>query len=74
MVVFLTSQLLQEALNRRISVQPSLREKQDPISKITKAKRAGGMAQAVEHLPIKHKAQYHQKIKNHVCNIIWQDN
>jgi hypothetical protein len=28
----------------------------NPISKITKARRAGGVAQAVEHLPNKHKA------------------
>jgi hypothetical protein len=29
---------------------------QDSIPKITKAKRAGGMTQVVEHLPSKHKA------------------
>jgi hypothetical protein len=33
--------------NRKISVQVT---KQDPISKITYAKRAGGMVQVVEHL------------------------
>jgi hypothetical protein len=30
--------------------------KQNPISKITRAKRIGGMAQAVEYVPSKHKA------------------
>jgi hypothetical protein len=34
-------------------VQVSLGKKQDPISKITRAKKAGGVAQAVEHLPSK---------------------
>jgi hypothetical protein len=29
---------------------------QDPISKITKTKRAGGMIQVIEHVPSKHKA------------------
>jgi hypothetical protein len=33
-----------------------LGKKQDPISKITRAKRAGGVVQAVEYLPNKHKA------------------
>jgi hypothetical protein len=33
-----------------IVVQASLGKKQDPSSKITKAKRAGGIAQAVERL------------------------
>jgi hypothetical protein len=41
---------------------------QDPIQKITKAKRAGSVAQVLECLPSKYKAlnsipQYHQKIK-----------
>jgi hypothetical protein len=31
-------------------------KKLDPISKITRAKRAGGVAQAVEPLPSKHEA------------------
>jgi hypothetical protein len=39
-----------------MTVQEGLGKKQDPISKITKAKGAGGMAQAVECLPYKHKA------------------
>jgi hypothetical protein len=29
---------------------------QDPITKVTRVKRAGGVAQAVEHFPSKHKA------------------
>jgi hypothetical protein len=33
-----------------IAVQASLVMKQDPISKITKAERAGGVTQVVEHL------------------------
>jgi hypothetical protein len=37
-------------------VQSSLGKKQDPISKITRATRATGMAQVVEHLPSKKEA------------------
>jgi hypothetical protein len=40
----------------RIMVQTSLGKKRDPISKITRAKRAGGVAQVVEPLPSKCKA------------------
>jgi hypothetical protein len=43
----------QEALNRTITVQASLDKKQYSISKITRAKRAGGMAQVVDYLPSK---------------------
>jgi hypothetical protein len=40
-------------------VQANLGIKEDPLSKITRAKRAGGMmAQVVESLPSKHKAQF----------------
>jgi hypothetical protein len=39
--------------NRRIVVQGSPSIRQDPISKITRATRAGDMAQVVEHLPRK---------------------
>jgi hypothetical protein len=42
--------------NRKSLVQAGLGIKQDPASKITKAKRAGSMAQAIEYLPIKCKA------------------
>jgi hypothetical protein len=49
----LSSQLWPEAYNRRIVVQAHLSKKQDLISKITRAKRSGGMAQVVEHLPSK---------------------
>jgi hypothetical protein len=40
--------------NRVLPDQP--RRKWDPISKITRAKREEGMAQALKHLPRKHKA------------------
>jgi hypothetical protein len=40
------------SINRRI-IQVDPEKKQDPISKITKAKRARGVAQVVEHLPSK---------------------
>jgi hypothetical protein len=39
--------------NLRITVQADLDRKQDPISKVTRTKRAGGMAQVVEHLASK---------------------
>jgi phosphatidate phosphatase PAH1 len=47
---------MQEALNRSITGQTSLGKKQDPISKITRTKRAGGIVQVVECLPSKHEA------------------
>jgi hypothetical protein len=51
----------------RIIVQAGLGKKQDPISKIIRTKRAGGMAQVVECLISKHetefKFQYHKKKK-----------
>jgi hypothetical protein len=40
----------------RMVVQIGPGIKQKPISKITKAKRTGGVAQVVEHLPSKHRA------------------
>jgi hypothetical protein len=43
----LPSQLTVGNINRRIAVQAELDKKQDPISKITRAKRAGGVAQVV---------------------------
>jgi hypothetical protein len=42
------------SINRRITVQARLGKKQDPISKITRAKRVGGVKQAVEYLPRKY--------------------
>jgi hypothetical protein len=42
-------------LNRRI-VQAGLGKKQDPLSKITRAKITAGVVQAVKHLPHKHQA------------------
>jgi hypothetical protein len=42
--------------NRRIKVQLAWAKKQDPISKITRGKRTGGVAQVVEHLLSNHKA------------------
>jgi hypothetical protein len=44
----LSSQLCQEAWNRRVMVQAGLGKTWDPISKIIRAKRAGGVAQAIE--------------------------
>jgi hypothetical protein len=44
--------------NRRIMIQVGLGKVRDPISKITRAKWAGGVAQVVEHLLHKHKPQY----------------
>jgi hypothetical protein len=43
-------------VNRRIVVQAGVGIKARPIQKITKAKRAGGMAQVAECLPSKYKA------------------
>jgi hypothetical protein len=37
-------------------VQASLNRKQDPISKVTTAKRVGGMTQVIENLPSKNEA------------------
>jgi hypothetical protein len=37
-------------------VQAKLSKKEDPMSKITRAKRAGGVTEEVEHLPSKQKA------------------
>jgi hypothetical protein len=55
-----------ESTNRRFAIQASLSKKQDPTSKVNRAKRAGGVAQAAEHLPSKYKAefkpQYCQKV------------
>jgi hypothetical protein len=39
------------SINRRTVVQPGLVKKQDPVSKMTRTKRAGDMAQVAEHLP-----------------------
>jgi hypothetical protein len=46
----------QRSTNGRIPVWDSLGIKQEPISEITKAKRAGGVIQMVEHLPSKCRA------------------
>jgi hypothetical protein len=42
---------MQEAEIRRIKAQAHLVKKQDQMSKITRAKRAGGVIQVVECLP-----------------------
>jgi hypothetical protein len=42
-------------IGRRIMVQ-DWPQKKDPIQKITKTKRAGGVAQVVECLPTKHES------------------
>jgi hypothetical protein len=43
-------------INRRVVVQASPGMKQDPISKITNPKGAGGVTHMVEHLPSKYEA------------------
>jgi hypothetical protein len=50
---WLSSQLWWEAL--KDTVNADLDKKQDPKFKIAGAKRAGGMAQVVKHLPSKNK-------------------
>jgi hypothetical protein len=50
----LSSQLGGKFKHRRVTVQACFGKKQDPIYQITRAKRAGGMAEAVEYLPCKH--------------------
>jgi hypothetical protein len=42
------------SINRRVMVQAGLGKKQQTISKI--AKSSGGLAQAIQHLPIKREA------------------
>jgi hypothetical protein len=53
------------SINREIIVQEGLGKKWDLISKVSTAKRAGGIAQVVEHLPDKwspqFKPQYHKE-------------
>jgi hypothetical protein len=41
------------SINRRVMVQAGPAIKQNAISKISVVRRAGGMAEAVEHLPSK---------------------
>jgi hypothetical protein len=55
--IYLLSKLHNEVKNRRIKVKASLNIKQDPISKITNAKRVGRVAQVVECLPSKHEVE-----------------
>jgi hypothetical protein len=45
-----------ESINKRLAFQAGLDKKQDPSSKITRTKKAGGIAEAVESLPNKCKA------------------
>jgi hypothetical protein len=45
-----------EKFKQKIMVQAWSDKKQDPISKVTHEKRAGRVAQVVEHLPGEHKA------------------
>jgi hypothetical protein len=45
-----------EIVKWSIAVQVSLDKKPVPLSKIIRAKSAGGKAQTVQHLPSKHKA------------------
>jgi hypothetical protein len=50
----LSSLATQGSTNKRIPVQAFPGIKQDPISKITNAKRNGGVAQVVMQMPSKH--------------------
>jgi hypothetical protein len=57
----------------RVVVQASLSKKQDPISKISRVKRDGGIVCMVEHLPSK----YEPRIQTPVplpkkCPDIWE--
>jgi hypothetical protein len=47
---------MQGSTKRGAAVQTDPDIKQDPISKLTNAKRPGKVIQEVEHLPSKHKA------------------
>jgi hypothetical protein len=57
----------------RIVVPAGLGKKWDPISKITRAKKVGGMAQAAESLPSKHKAlsPNSSTTKNNKTKLFW---
>jgi hypothetical protein len=48
--------------NRRIVVQSGLGKKQGPISKITRAKRAGRVPQVIDCLPSKQNNRYHWEV------------
>jgi hypothetical protein len=50
----LSPQQFGKAKTRNITVQVSLVKKQEPVSKITRAKRAGSMAPVVKHPLHKH--------------------
>jgi hypothetical protein len=57
MTVYACNPSYWEALSRRIMVRGWHWEKTwDPIKKLNKTKRAGSVAQVVEHLPSKHEA------------------
>jgi hypothetical protein len=56
------------SINRRIVVQTGLGKKQECISKITRAKRAGGMAQEGECLPSNRKSLSSKPLEAHACN------
>jgi hypothetical protein len=51
------------SVNRRTVVQAGQGINVRPISKITKVKRAGNMAEVIEQLPSKHEAPYSQNKK-----------
>jgi hypothetical protein len=51
-----SSQATWGSIHRRIVDQSGQDKKPDPISKITRGKLAGGMAQVVEYLPSEHEA------------------
>jgi hypothetical protein len=43
------------SINRRLIIQANLGKQQDPLSKITRTRKAHGLPQAVEYLASKHK-------------------
>jgi hypothetical protein len=54
-----------ESTNRRMEVQANLGIKQDPISKITNAKRSGGVTEQEEYLPCKCKTLSSIPVQTH---------
>jgi hypothetical protein len=52
-----------ENINRRIMVHAGLGQEVGPYLQNNQSKRVRGVAQAVEHLPSKHEAQYQHKIR-----------
>jgi hypothetical protein len=73
MVVHTCHPSYKSSINKRIKIQATWGKKQAPISKISKAKRAGTVDQLAEHLPRKHEAlsnSYIFKNKQKCCFFI----